>query len=109
MDGGRGRSDRPRTAFDAAQARRPCDLRRLGPPGIRPVVELLLAPPRRDPPDVRPLLIRPLELLLDRVLVVPVVLFRDPEVDQRSVPEIGETHRRRSLRGAPEILRRVYA
>src|SRR6266540_2428085 len=52
-------------------------------PGIGPVVELLLAPPGREPADVGALRVGALELLLGHVAVlVPVVLLGDPEVDE---------------------------
>src|SRR5919201_3767898 len=61
--------------------------------GIRPVVELALPAPRRQPPHVRPLGVRPLEVLVgDVALLVPVVLLRDAEVDERPVPDVRKAH-----------------
>src|SRR5215204_212649 len=62
---------------------------------IGPVVEVALrAATRRQPPDVRPLAVAPLELLLGGVAVlVPVlVLLGDSEVDKRAIPDVGKTH-----------------
>ena len=55
--------------------------------GLRPVVEVLPAPARRQPADVRPLAVALLEALLGgvAVLVLPVVvLLGDAEVDERA-------------------------
>src|SRR6185503_3235886 len=64
--------------------------------GIRigPVVEIALAAPRGQPPDVRALAVRALEVLLGQVpvLVPLVLLLGDPEVDERTVPNVCKSH-----------------
>src|SRR5262249_60248890 len=62
--------------------------------GIRPVVELAPAAARRQPADVRTLAVSPFELLFGHVAVlIPlVVLFGDAEIDESSVPDVGEPH-----------------
>src|SRR5712691_8502885 len=48
--------------------------------GIRPVVELALAPPGREPADVRPLRVAALEVVVgDVALLIPIVFLGDAE------------------------------
>src|SRR5581483_1656989 len=63
--------------------------------GLRPVVVLVPAPARRQPPDVRALAVALLEALLGgvSVLVVPlVVLLGDAEVHERAIPQVAQRH-----------------
>src|SRR5688572_22887447 len=61
--------------------------------GVGPVVELLLTPPGGEPADVRPIRVGALQLLLGHeAVLVPVVLLGDPEVDERPVPDVRESH-----------------
>src|SRR5205814_305502 len=80
-----------RNAVDAAQAR-PEVLGRLDASRVGPVVELAFTSPRGEAADVRALLVGPLELLLGCVVVVPVVLFGNAEVDERPAPEVRKSH-----------------
>src|SRR5207245_7396430 len=90
----RGRGAYGRGSVDASQARRP---RLHALRGLGPVVGIAVALPRREPAHVRPpLLVAPLELLGRGVVVVPLVLLGDPEVDERAVPEVSERHSARN-------------
>ena len=70
------------------------------------VVDLVPATPRAEPPDVRPLAIAVLQLLLglpDRsrlllLFLVRVAVLGEAEVDERAVPGVGEAHSRCDLR-----------
>ena len=85
----------PRSSTRQTRVLRPVVIRRLR---IGPVVEVPLAPPRRESADVRPLGIGPLKLLVgDVAVLVPVVLLGDAEVDERPVPDIGEAHLARNV------------
>src|SRR5690606_18592378 len=62
---------------------------------VGPVIELLLAAPRGQSADVRPVAVALLERLLRDVaalVVVVLVLLGDAEVDERAVPEVAEAH-----------------
>src|SRR5204862_2792368 len=65
---------------------------------IGPVVELAVAPARRQAADVRALGVAALEVLVgDVALLVPVLLLGDAEVDEGLVPDVGEAHGARNV------------
>src|SRR5438046_79193 len=60
---------------------------------IGPVVELAVAPARRQAADVRALGVAALKILVgDVAVLVPVLLLGDAEVDEGLVPDVGEAH-----------------
>src|SRR5204863_1676346 len=60
---------------------------------VGPVVELPVAPPRRQAADVRALGVAALNVLVrDVAVLVPVLLLGDAEVDEGLVPDVGEAH-----------------
>src|SRR4029079_8494766 len=92
-----------RQALDTTKAawlrlpwRRPQDARPLVRRLLRigPVVEVLAAGAAgREPPDVRSLGVRALQLLVREVAVlVPLLLLGDAEVDEGLVPDVRESH-----------------
>src|SRR5205814_324362 len=66
---------------------------------VGPVVEVVLPAARGQPPDVRALAVRALEVFLGEVAVlIPfVVLFGDPEVDEGAAPDVSKCHGPRML------------
>src|SRR5436190_10643639 len=80
-----------------SQPGRPNDFR-LGGCVVGPLLELSLAAPRRQPPNVRALAVAPLELVVRRVAVlVPVLFLGDSEVDEGAIPDVCKSHGCRML------------
>src|SRR6266540_7056873 len=65
---------------------------------VGPVVELAIAAAWGQPPDVRPLRVAALEVLVgDVAVLVPVLLLGDAEVDEGLVPHVRKAHFARNV------------
>src|SRR5205814_6830181 len=75
---------------------------------VRPVVIVAVTSPGCEPAHVRARAVAALELLLGRVAVdvlVPLVLLGDPEVDERAVPDVCESHCARDVTSRTGLIR----